>query len=336
MRNQWVTLLVAASQLSFDDLYEFYEEMAHGRYASIYKGSRKYDDENSNRSWKQQSQSCALKVINKTEFWNRVDNGRERVDTLVREVAVQAVLTSGGFKHFFVQLLGIFETTENFVIELELLDGIDLFRHVSSRSSLEEAEAAVIMRDILISLTTTQRLGIAHRDVKLANILMNRNGLYDLSDVTVKLADYGMATFVGVDGLVRGRCGTPGYVAPEILSAGTNCGYGNKIDLFSAGVVLYVLLCGYEPFYGETDAQLIAANKEGYIEFDEIDWEHISPDAQDLVLRLLDVNPQTRIDAVEALQHSWIVRHSPPSKWLAPQTVEANQASAEEDTCIVS
>lgn len=90
----------------------------------------------------------------------------------------------------------------------------------------------------------------------------------------MKVADFGMATFVGVDGLVRGRCGTPGYVAPEIFSAGLHGGYGNKVDVFSAGVVLYVMLAGYEPFYGESDDELIAANKEAKLDFPTSDWTH--------------------------------------------------------------
>ena len=318
--------------MSIDDLYDFQQELAHGRYASIYRGKRKRISGNG-YARHQYQHHCALKVIDKNEFWGRVYNGRERVDTLVREVAVQATLTSGDFQPFFVHIYGIFETAENFVLELEMLEGIDLFRHVSSRTVLEENEAALIMRDILISLATTRRLGIAHRDVKLANILMCNNCANDISDVSVKLADYGMATFVGVDGLVRGRCGTPGYVAPEIFAAGTNCGYGNKVDLFSAGVIMYVLLCGYEPFYGETDAQLIAANKAAVAEFDEFDWGNISSDARDLVSRLLEINPDERIDAIEALRHPWIVQRAPPSKWMKQNSV---RNTSKDDSCVIS
>jgi len=331
-RDAWVEALSKAASLSIDDLYDFQQELAHGRYASIYRGKRKRISKNG-YARHQYQHHCALKVIDKNEFWGRVYNGRERVDTLVREVAVQATLTSGDFQPFFVHIYGIFETAENFVLELEMLEGIDLFRHVSSRTVLEENEAALIMRDILISLATTRRLGIAHRDVKLANILMCNNCANDISDVSVKLADYGMATFVGVDGLVRGRCGTPGYVAPEIFAAGTNCGYGNKVDLFSAGVIMYVLLCGYEPFYGETDAQLIAANKAAVAEFDEFDWGNISSDARDLVSRLLEINPDERIDAIEALRHPWIVQRAPPSKWMKQNS---GRNTSKDDSCVIS
>ena len=214
---------------------------------------------------------CALKIIDKTEFWTRVKKGRERVDTLVREAAVQATLSVlGAETSGLLRLLNIFETSEQLVLELELLKGIDLFQHISSRGVLDEVEAAHIMRDLLNCLIVLDRIGVAHRDIKPANLLM----CHDEKDKgsRIKLADYGMASFVGVDNLVRGRCGTPGFVAPEILLARVNGGYGNKVDMFSAGVTLYVMLAGYEPFYGESDDELIKANREAKVDFPHSDW----------------------------------------------------------------
>ena len=102
--------------------------------------------------------------------------------------------------------------------------------------------------------------------------------------------------------------GTPGYVAPEILTAGIRVGYGNKVDVFSAGVTLYVMLCGYEPFYGETEKELIEANKKADIEFPETDWKLVSDDARDLVLKMTKADPRERLSAKDALQHPWMVR----------------------------
>jgi serine/threonine protein kinase len=172
----------------------------------------------------------------------------------------------------FTQIRGIFETCDHFVLELELLEGVDLFRHVSSKNGfMEEDEAAQIMRDIFTSLDLMARNGIAHRDIKPANILISHQGTSG-GEGSVKVADFGMAGFTGVDGHLRGRCGTPGYVAPEVWTTSVHGGYGNKVDVYSAGVTLYVLLCGYEPFYGESDAELIAANKAAIIDYPEEDW----------------------------------------------------------------
>lgn len=215
--------------------------------------------------------NCALKIIDKREFWSRVKKGRERADTLVREAAVQMTLAvQGGSTPGFLRLRNIFETSDTLVLELEILKGTDLFQHVSSRGVLGEVEAAHIMRDLLNCLNVLDQVGICHRDIKPANLLMCHNENND--GTKIKLADYGMASFVGVDNLVRGRCGTPGFVAPEILLTGINGGYGNKVDMFSAGVTLYVMLAGYEPFYGESDAELIDANREAKVDFPHADW----------------------------------------------------------------
>lgn len=262
-RDRWVSCLNRAASLKLTDLYEFDEGIGAGRYATVYKARR--------RGCSEGSPECAIKVIDKNEFWGRVVKGVERMDTLVREASVQATLTAKGDKlPTVVKISSLFETSDNLVLEVELLEGTDLFRHISSRSVLNESEAASIVRDILLSLEAMNRFGVAHRDIKPANILMcdkQKDG------VNVKVADFGMATFVGVDGQLRGRCGTPGYVAPEIFSAGIHGGYGNKVDIFSAGVTLYVMLCGYEPFYGETDAELIDANREALVEFPSDDWD---------------------------------------------------------------
>jgi calcium/calmodulin-dependent protein kinase I len=298
-RDHWVTCLNKAAKLRLEDLWEFDSSrvLGVGRYASVVPAKRK-------AVLSHGTAGCALKIVDKNQFWRRVVKGRERADTLVRELAVQSTLTiKCGRVPTFVQLRGFFETSDNVVIELELLEGKDLFDYVKSKGVLGEEEAGVIIRDVLTSLDCMNRIGLAHRDVKPANILMTdifKDG------TSVKLGDFGMSTFVGVDGLVRGRCGTPGYVAPEILTAGTRAGYGNSVDVFSAGVSLYVMLAGYEPFYGETEKDLVEANKLAEIAYAESDWSRISPLARDLVERMLQKDPSQRITAKEALQHPWL------------------------------
>ena len=263
-RDRWVESFNRASKLvSVSDLFEFNESevIGSGRYATVYKARR--------RGTGKGPPNRAIKIVDKNEFWRRVVKGMERADTLVREVSVQATLTSKGGCPSILQISGLFETSDCLVLESELLEGTDLFKHVSSKNFLTEQEAAGIIRDIIDGLDVMNRYGVAHRDIKPANVLMcdrNKNGAF------VKIADFGMSTFVGVDGMLRGRCGTPGYVAPEIFSAGVHGGYSNKVDVFSAGVTLYVMLCGYEPFYGETDAELIAANRHAAVDFPESDW----------------------------------------------------------------
>lgn len=303
-RDDWVTCLNRAARLSIDDLYEYDEDhpLGTGQYATVYPGKRRHSSDNNS------SYNSALKIFDKATFWKLVVKGRERADTLVRETAVQTYLTvNAESDETFIQLQGFFETSEHVVLELDLMQGTDLFDHISARGGgLAEDQAALVVRDILKCLRSMNRLGMAHRDVKPANILIDST-----CDATLKVAvgDFGLATFTGLDGKVRGRCGTPGYVAPEIFNAGMNGGYGNKVDIFSAGVTLYVMLCGYEPFYGETDAELIQANKKAEVDFEDDEWTNVSQEAKDLVRCMMEVNPVKRISVSDALNHPWLARH---------------------------
>jgi calcium/calmodulin-dependent protein kinase I len=181
------------------------------------------------------------------------------------------------------------------------------------------------------------RVGLAHRDIKPANVLMCKKAK---DGVCIKVGDFGMSTFVAVDGLVRGRCGTPGFVAPEILEGGSRMGYSNEVDMFSAGVTLYVMLCGYEPFYGKDEKELIEANRRAKIEFPEDDWGRISNDARDLVLQMTQANPRQRINARDALKHPWISRldevdGSGPTEGKQQSALSANEVP-QEGACIIS
>lgn len=283
-RACWIKCLNDAAQLQIHDLWEYDQNCAfgQGRYASVFPARRKnityFQDETRAPTGEGDPDpatllkrcDCALKIVDKNQFWGRVVKEMERADTLVRELAVQSTLTATcGRVPTFLQLRGFFETSDNVVLELELLQGTDLFDHISSKVPMSEDEAATIIRDMIICLEAMARVGVVHRDVKPANILMcNRES----DGVSVKVGDFGMSDFVNFEGQIFGRCGTPGYAAPEILTAGPHEGYDNKGDVFSTGVTLYVMLCGYEPFYGETEKELREANTRGHIDFPEGEW----------------------------------------------------------------
>jgi len=355
-RDKWVTCLTEAAHLKIEDLYDYDGsdeglEFGRGRYATVRPAKRKCknlskqlnnendgsDDpplaEGSNElsSSTHKKCDCALKIISKNEFWSRVVKDRERADTLVRETAVQASLTAEmGHLPTFLRLRNFFETIDHVVLELDILQGTDLFQHISSKGIVDENEAAHIMRDILTCIDAMNRIGIAHRDVKPSNILMCHAEQGD--GIAVKVGDFGMATFVGHDKLLRGRCGTPGYVAPEILRSPVSSGYKNNVDVFSAGVTLYVLLCGYEPFYGECDADLIGSNRSAAVEFPTDDWRRISIEGRDLVERMLHADPERRISASDALKHAWIRRRAPEAFW---ENGNESEAAAGEAACTV-
>jgi calcium/calmodulin-dependent protein kinase I len=337
IRKQWKLCLNRGAALTkVSDLYDFDETdgaalLGKSQYVEVRAARRRGFHSSLG------NEHCALKIFDKDEFWRMVSRGRERADTLVRETSVQATLTAKcGRINSFLRLRGFFETADKLVLELELLDGTDLFQHVLSNGVLSECEAAQIMRDILRCLQAMNRLGLAHRDIKPANVLMCSSDRSSGS-TRVKVGDFGMSAFAGVDGHIRGRCGTPGYVAPEIFTTGLYGGYGNKVDIFSAAVTLYVMLCGYEPFYGETDAELIEANKAALVEFPEEDWCNISSEAKDLVRQMMHVDPSIRLDAKQALEHPWFASH------ISSELDDSNNANTSsfdmhrtDDACVLS
>ena len=131
----------------------------------------------------------------------------------------------------------------------------------------------------IMATSTTTELTLFHSiRIRLARSVQDENCGY-----IVKIGDFGMGNFISPhDGLLRGRCGTPGYVAPEILQAGVRDGYSNRVDVFSLGVVAYVMLCGYEPFYGVSDCELVASNRGGKVSFLEGDWAQHTDEAKEV------------------------------------------------------
>jgi serine/threonine protein kinase len=336
-REYWKKCLNRAAGLEVKDLfvYDAHIPLGIGQYASVHPARRKEPSEQQQQNGtSKQPYNCALKIFDKKQFWRLVVKGQERADTLVRETSVQATLTAKcGRVASFLKLRGFFETCDQIILELELLEGTDLFKYISSKGVLSEQEAGRILIDILKSLEAMKRIGLAHRDIKPANVLMCHTGR---QGPAAKVGDFGMSTFVDVDGQVRGRCGTPGYVAPEIFTAGIHGGYGNKVDVFSAGVTLYVMLCGYEPFYGETDAELVAANKAARVEFTEADWAGISTEARDMVTKMMHPDPAQRLDAKAALAHPWLRRLDKDSDALDRSLSLPSHEAPTDDACVIS
>ena len=256
---------------------------------------------------KSDGKKCAVKVIRKHEFWALVEGGKERTDTVSREIATQLYLTSSeDFCTGIVKLWDVFETRDFVVLELDLMQKTDLFQLLKAHKVLQETQARKIIRHLVKTIGMLQEKKIAHRDIKLSNIVFPDGD----GEVIPKIVDFGMAAFVGKDGFVTGRCGTPGYVAPEILDARPNTGYQNRVDLFSLGVVAYTLLCGYEPFYGTGEKELIASNRRCKVSYNRKGWENISGDAKDFVQGLLMRDPSERLTVEKALSHPWM-RHAP-------------------------
>mmetsp|Transcript_42723 Transcript_42723/g.134623 ORF Transcript_42723/g.134623 Transcript_42723/m.134623 type:complete len:382 (+) Transcript_42723:565-1710(+) len=171
-----------------------------------------------------------------------------------------------------------------------------------------EKDAATVTTHVLRALEHLHALGITHRDIKPENLLYKSNDPLSPDYNTVKLADFGLAKFVGVDETMKTTCGTPGYVAPEIIDPKMpfGDGYGPSVDIWSLGIVLYIMLCGFPPFLHESTAVLFQLIRKGEFDFPTPYWDAVSSDAMDLVSKMLVVDAKSRLNAEQCLDHPWI------------------------------
>eukprot|EP00494_Astrolonche_serrata_P006946 UN06971 len=171
---------------------------------------------------------------------------------------------------------------------------------ICKKGHFNEKQAANVVVQITNALGYLHDEGIVHRDIKPENILLQEKN----PESAVKLTDFGLANQLdGADLKFWTSCGTLYYAAPEVLS---NTSYDNKIDFWSLGVVLYVLLVGYLPFYHDKRSKTIDLIKRAKVPFDEEDWGHISNEARDLIKKLLVEDPKKRMGYKEILSHPWL------------------------------
>ncbi|KAM9187310.1 serine/threonine-protein kinase DCLK3 [Dugong dugon] len=234
-------------------------------------------------------QAYAMKIIDKSRL-----KGKE--DMVDSEIFIIQSLSHPNI----VKLHEVYETAREVYLIMEYVQGGDLFDAIIESVKFPEREAALMIMDLCKALVHMHDKGIVHRDLKPENLLVQRN---EDKSTTLKLADFGLAKLVVRP--IFTVCGTPTYVAPEILS---EKGYGLEVDMWAAGVILYILLCGFPPFRSpERDQdELFNIIQLGRFEFLAPYWDNISDAAKDLVSRLLVVDPKKRYTAHQVLRHPWI------------------------------
>lgn len=213
-----------------------------------------------------------------------------------------------------LKCLGFFDEEEMYYLVMEYMEGGELFDRIVKKTFYSEKEARDLVYILLSTIHYCHTRNVVHRDLKPENLLLS--SLDD--DAHVKLADFGFAIQSGGYMSLKTQCGTPGYVAPEILSTQP---YGKAVDMWSIGVITYILLGGYPPFHDDNQKVLFQKIKTAEYEFHPEYWDAVSSEAKDLISRLLKVNPLERYTAAEALNHSWITRDADE---LAARSLEAN------------
>jgi len=207
---------------------------------------------------------------------------------------------------------GIQEESFHYLV-FDLVTGGELFEDIVAREFYSEADASHCIQQILESVNHCHSNGVVHRDLKPENLILSEKPKPQPENLllaskskgaAVKLADFGLAIEVQGDQQAWfGFAGTPGYLSPEVLKKEP---YGKPVDIWACGVILYILLVGYPPFWDEDQHRLYAQIKAGAYDYPSPEWDTVTPEAKNLINQMLTVNPAKRIRAEEALKHPWI------------------------------
>jgi len=203
-----------------------------------------------------------------------------------------------------ISLKEIIDTKNCLFIVTELVTGGELFDKIVELGQYSEKDAALLVGKMVSAIAYLHDKGIVHRDLKPENLLLKDNE--NISEV--KIADFGLSKIVNASMMMQTACGTPGYVAPEVLNA---TGYVKEVDMWSIGVITYILLCGFPPFYNENLPELFEQIMKADYDFPEDYWKDISETAKDFIRKLLVVDTSKRMSGKTALQHPWLTGSAP-------------------------
>eukprot|EP01102_Stenamoeba_stenopodia_P005408 TRINITY_DN1603_c0_g2_i2.p1 TRINITY_DN1603_c0_g2~~TRINITY_DN1603_c0_g2_i2.p1 ORF type:complete len:896 (-),score=157.89 TRINITY_DN1603_c0_g2_i2:169-2856(-) len=264
------------NQADVRKVYDLKQELGRGTFSVVRLGIHK-----------KTGKKYAVKIINKKTATASV---RNMLDTEIR------ILEKVRHPNI-IGLESIFEVKTHLFLVMEYVEGGELFDRIVEKGSFSEVDAATTITQILSAVKYLHDNGIVHRDLKPENVLCaTKDGL------EVKIADFGLSKIMRNEKL-QTCCGTPNYAAPELLACE---GYGETVDMWSVGVMLYVLLSGCLPFFGDTHNELFKRIMEGTFYFPTAQWGHISDAAKSLVAGLLTVDPRRRMTADSALRHPWL------------------------------
>jgi len=218
-----------------------------------------------------------------------------------RELATEAEIFLSMDHPHIVRLYDVYETPETLSLVMECMEGGELFDRVHERKIFSERDAAGTTNQMLLAVNYLHSHGIVHRDLKLENFLYERKDADFL-----KLIDFGFSNIWEKHTKMELSCGTLSYVAPEVLMKS----YTSQCDLWSLGVIVFILLVGYMPFSGSSEQATIEAIKSGKYSVRKDRWARVTPQGFDFVRKLLRVNPEERMTATMALNHSWLTTRS--------------------------
>ena len=271
-----------------EEKYLFGEKLGAGNFAIVRKCARLKPDDDGN------SDDVAVKTLKKSALQkpSAMENFRSEI---------RALKQLRGHPHV-ISLHEVYETPENFHLVMELVTGGELFDRIVAKTFYSEREAKIAIRDIVSALAYCHGLGIVHRDIKPENLLYS-----DPSETAkLMLVDFGFAhELQRSDEKMKRMLGTPGYIAPEILMKRA---YTASVDIWSLGVVSYVLLCGYPPFYDESVQAEYRKIMRGRYVFEPKYWKHVSEEGKSFIRDLLVLDTEKRLDIEQTRSHPWLAK----------------------------
>ncbi|CAB1102722.1 unnamed protein product [Ectocarpus sp. CCAP 1310/34] len=262
----------------FEQMYQLGKELGHGSFSTVREGTHKESGER-----------FAVKCVKRADLPPEDEADLKMEVKLLQEIEHENI----------VKLYDFYQEKHFFYLVMEILDGGELFDRIVLKQVYNEKEARDVLKVLFKAIKYCHDRDIAHRDLKPENLLL----VSDDDDAVIKLADFGFARPVGETGL-SAQCGTPGYVAPEVLKGEV---YGKPVDIWSIGVITYILLGGYPPFHDDNQAKLYQKIKKGKVLFHPQYWSTVSDEAKDLIKKMLTLDKDKRITAEQALEHPWVV-----------------------------
>ncbi|XP_034550892.1 calcium/calmodulin-dependent protein kinase IGb [Notolabrus celidotus] len=260
---------------NIQEVFDVIDELGSGAFSEVYMVKEK-----------KTGKMYAMKCVKKKQ---KRDLNLENEIAVLRRIQHDNVV---GMEDFY-------ESQTHYYLIMQLVSGGELFDRILDRGMYSEKDASSVIKQVLEAVSYLHQNGIVHRDLKPENIL------YFSQDENSKImiSDFGLSKMVDND-IMSTACGTPGYVAPEVLAQKP---YSKAVDLWSIGVITYILLCGYPPFYEESETRLFSKIMKAQYEFDAPFWDNISDSAKDFIRNMMQKNPSMRYTTEQALRHPWII-----------------------------
>ena len=277
-RDEWVKALqIAAATISIKQHYKIGRTLGKGHFSVVHLGTHR-----------ETGKECAIKIVEKS----RID-AREKM-SLRNEIAMMRLVNHP----CIIRMLDVYEDKKCIYMVMTLAPYGDFFNRWKKRKIFDEDIARIIIWKLLDATQYLHALGIVHRDLKPENILC----LDENDDTKIVISDFGLSKFAAPHTEMTMPCGTLAYVAPEVLSMK---GYGRKVDLWSLGCIMHLLLRGVLPFDGHTKDEVVEKTLNKKLNLTHAKWDRVSQDAKDLIRNLLIKDPNNRISLEDALKHKW-------------------------------